>query len=174
MNWLQAAVAKSSSATLIYILFKRPNVFYKDTYLVFVGTLDELNAAMQDMAAQVLCPSSGQVLCPSSGQVLSPHARGDHDHLDDTPLNTFCDKTCYRTAMTKAYADVCGTTADVIPLVVRCPDDYGNFCASRWDVFSFVTLEELQARIQLIPEETHYYGHFDLEYLTKTSFAKTC
>jgi len=152
MNWLQAAVAKSSSATLLYILFKRPNVFYKDTYLVFVGTLDELNAAMQDMAAQV----------------LSPHARGDHDHLDDTPLNTFCDKTCYRTAMTKAYADVCGTTADVIPLVVRCPDEHGNFCASRWDVFSFVTLEELQACIQQIPEETHYYGHFDLEYLTKT------
>lgn len=162
MNWLQAAVAKSSSATLIYILFKRPNVFYKDTYLVFVGTLDELNAAMHDMAVQVLCPSSGQVLCPL------PNARGDHDHLDDTPLNTFCDKTCYRTAMSKAYADVCGTTADVIPLVVRCPDEHGNFCASRWDVFSFVTIEELQARIQLIPEETHYYGHFDLEYLTKT------
>ena len=144
MSWLKAAFAITASRNA-YILFKRSHVFFTDTYLVFNGTLDDLNRVMQKQQAS-----------------LVTNERGDHDQLDDTPLQTFCDKSCYRIAMSKAYANVCGATPEIIPIVSKCPDEYGNFCASHWDVFYFATHADLLSAVDKIPTEYHYYNSYTI------------
>jgi hypothetical protein len=62
---------------IIYRIFKRETMFYKDTYLVYKGDTLSLYDALYEMKCNI--------------DEEKPFARGIGDAFDDTPLDYFCD-----------------------------------------------------------------------------------
>jgi hypothetical protein len=57
---------------IAYLAFKRVNIYYKDTYYIFMGTEKKLHTSMHALK-----------------QCVDPN-----DMLDDTPFDTFCSGCC--------------------------------------------------------------------------------
>jgi hypothetical protein len=68
---------------IIYISFKRPNMFYKDTYCILTGTWAEVVVAVENAYMEV-----------NEAKQEQHFDRGDHNNLLDTPFDTWCCGEC--------------------------------------------------------------------------------
>jgi len=67
----------------IYISFKRPNIFYKDTYCILTGTWAEVCVAVENAYIEV-----------NKAKQIEYFDRGEHNNLLDTPFDTWCSDEC--------------------------------------------------------------------------------
>jgi len=68
---------------IVYISFKRENIFYKDTYCILTGTWAEVVVAIENAYMEV-----------NEAKKEEKFDRGDHNNLLDTPFDTWCCGEC--------------------------------------------------------------------------------
>jgi len=67
----------------VYIIFKRPNIFYKDTYRILTGTLAEVSVAVENAYTAMRAEKQEEHF-----------DRGDQNNLLDSPFDTWCCGEC--------------------------------------------------------------------------------
>ena len=73
--------ASRRGSTNIYLVYKRENQFYKDTYCILTGNRSDVNKAIINTYKE-------------AAEEKRDNARGDHNNLLDTPFDTWCCGAC--------------------------------------------------------------------------------
>ena len=122
---------------IIYISFKRPNIFYKDTYCILKGTWTEVCVAVENAYMEFNKSKQDEYF-----------DRGDHNNLIDTPFDTWCCGDC------KIFR--CDNKT-------QCEDKTLVKCGSNWISTEHKTKAELDTYIQQITPG--YYPKYCIEYM---------
>ena len=123
---------------IIYISFKRPNIFYKDTYCILKGTWAEVAVAVENAYMEV-----------NEAKQEKYFVRGDHNNLLDTPFDTWCCGEC------KLFSCQ-GKT--------KCDDNTTLKCGSNWISTEHESNAALDTYIRQIVPGDHYL-RYCIEYM---------
>jgi hypothetical protein len=134
----------------IYIICKRADIFYKDTYCILMGTWSEVNAAIQN-AYKVVAEEKQEY----------GFNRGDHNELLDTPFDTWC---CNECTISAKCDDI--TKCDYITKcddITKCEDKTAVKCGSHWTFSEYTSQAELEAYLGDIKPGN--YSNYCIEYM---------
>ena len=122
---------------IIYISFKRPSIFYKDTYCILKGTWAEVVVAVENAYMEV-----------NEAKQEKYFDRGDHNNLLDTPFDTWCCGEC------KLFSCQDKT---------NCDDKTKLKCGSNWITTEHHSKTELETYLNNI--KLGYYPTYSIEYM---------
>jgi hypothetical protein len=114
----------------IHMVFKRTNIFYKNTYIILSGTSEKIKQIID-------------ILYHDVQEYKKENSRGDHDQLDDTPFDTWCGRKCVNISK---------------GIISECPTANNVSCCSHWEHFEYASEQELNDRVENISTEYSYYN----------------